>query len=73
MKFEPMIIFNYLPPMETVDKNSLRYKLKSHYELLKKFFPYLWPKGKYNIQFRVVVSILFLFLSKGIGIVRRIY
>jgi ATP-binding cassette, subfamily B, heavy metal transporter len=42
--------------------------LKSHFWLIIKFLPYLWPRGKYVIQFRVLLSLSFLFISKLLGL-----
>ena len=43
-------------------------KIKLQFFILMKFFPYLWPKGKWNIKFRIIISFLFLFASKGVGL-----
>jgi ATP-binding cassette, subfamily B, heavy metal transporter len=43
-------------------------KLFLQYQILKKFFPYLWPSGKWDIKFRIIISFLFLFASKGVDL-----
>eukprot|EP01080_Neovahlkampfia_damariscottae_P002663 gene2663-3859_t len=43
-------------------------KLSLQFLILKKFFPYLWPNGKWDIKLRIIISFIFLFASKGVGL-----
>eukprot|EP01080_Neovahlkampfia_damariscottae_P009771 gene9771-2098_t len=68
-------LFSSKPETDEYDDKTLKSKffnllktLKSHFFLIIKFLPYLWPKGKYDIQLRVVLSLAFLGISKAIGL-----
>ena len=68
-------LFSSKPETDADDDKTLKSKffnlfktLKSHFFLIIKFLPYLWPKGKYDIQLRVVLSLTFLLISKSIGL-----
>jgi ATP-binding cassette, subfamily B, heavy metal transporter len=60
--------FKELKEEEKKPKASIFQRLKTHYSLFKKFLPYLWPKGRLDLKFRVLLSIFLLIISKVINV-----
>jgi len=44
------------------------FKKDNHFDTLKSLLPYLWPKGRIDLKFRVVFAMAFLILAKFIGV-----
>lgn len=50
------------------EQQSLWDRVKSHSVILRQFLPYLWPKGRWDLRIRVVLSLVMLILAKLVGV-----
>ena len=51
-----------------IDKVSMIQRLKQHLVLIGKFFPYLWPKGRWDLRIRVIFALICLIVSKILSV-----